>query len=482
MIIRWLESFINLGVILNKFIVGYVRVSVKDNGNSIGNQISLIKDYCNSNNLKLDDIYVDNGISGIDFSREAFLKLKKDIELGLISTVIVKDISRLGRELFLSSYYINEYFKLHNVLLISINNEDTTNRVLVNIHSIMNDYYVKEASLKRRNVAINKTLNHEFIGPYPPFGYDIFYFNGLRTLSINENEASIVKDIFNLNFNGYSLNYIAVYLNNILLDALKVKNKKTATNTWNNRKVRRILENPVYKGDLVVRKSYKYNYKDKKRKYIRPSDYQIIENVFPSIVDKELFLQVNNRLKKYKNYRKAKEKVMFENKVFCNKCGNYMRCYQKHKNNKLEYYFKCSKCLKSIILKKILVAIDENISNLVADVNKRMVINNCFSKIKCYIESIKDSIREKIRVNDLKLKEAYIKNYSGEITQQDFKKVKKSIDNKKKTLLKMFDNVTNFKMDDIDILYKNSIDKLVKKELVESIYIDEQIIVKYSFH
>lgn len=467
---------------MNKFIVGYVRVSVKDNGNSIGNQISLIKDYCNSNNLKLDDIYVDNGISGIDFSREAFLKLKKDIELGLISTVIVKDISRLGRELFLSSYYINEYFKLHNVLLISINNEDTTNKVLVNIHSIMNDYYVKEASLKRRNVAINKTLNHEFIGPYPPFGYDIVYFNGLRTLSINEREASVVKDIFNLNFNGYSLNYIVVYLNNIFLDDLKKKSKKTTTYTWNIKKVRKMLENPVYKGDLVIRKSYKYNYKDKKRKYIRPSDYQIIEDAFPSVVDKELFLQVNNRLKKYKNYKKAKEKVRFANKVFCNKCGNYMKCYQRHKNAKLEYYFKCSKCLKSIILKKILVAIDENISNLMAGVDKQIVINNCSYKIKCYVESIKDNIREQIRVNDLKLKETYIKNYSGEITQQVFKKEKISIDNKRKALLKILDKSTNFKIDDIDILYKNSIDKLVKKELVESIYIDEQIIVKYSFH
>lgn len=89
---------------MNKLIVGYARVSVKENGESIINQIELIKAYCKTNSLNLDKFYIDNGESGINFKRTAFLNLINDIEAKKIAMVIVKDISRLGRELLDSSY------------------------------------------------------------------------------------------------------------------------------------------------------------------------------------------------------------------------------------------------------------------------------------------------------------------------------------------------------------------------------------------
>lgn len=467
---------------MNKLVVGYVRVSVKDTSNSVDNQISLIKEYCGFHNLKLDDIYIDDGSSGINFERSAFLKLKRNIECGLISTLIVKDISRLGREAFLSSYYINEYFKLHNVSFITIDNDDTNNDVLVNIRSIMNDSYVKDASLKRKSVAINKTLKHEYIGPYPPFGYDIVYSLGLRTLSINKWEAKLVKDIFSLTLDGYNGDYISSYLNNLSLSDLKYFNKERNAYAWNSKKVRRILENPVYKGDLVVRKSYKNNYKDKKRKYISPREYQVIENVFPSIVSKELFSQVNSKLKKYKTHKKKRKSTYLEHKIICNKCGIYMKFYQRHKNDRCEYYFKCPKCLKSILLKKLLTIINENINQLLFDVDKQLVINNTLNSFNIYKLENEDKIMDDIIIENLKLKEAYIKKYKGIINIQDFKKIKVAIDNKKNILQKRHDAFSNYEIENIDKLYGLSVNNLDYDKLIKNIYIGRKIIIKYCFH
>lgn len=467
---------------MNKLVVGYVRISVKDTGDSVGNQISLIKEYCSVHNLKLDDIYVDDGSSGINFERSAFLKLKSNIERGLISTLIVKDISRLGREAFLSSYYINEYFKQHNVLFITIDDEDINNEMLVNIRSIMNDSYVKDASLKRKSVAINKTFNHEYIGPYPPFGYDIVYSSGLRTLSINEFEANIVKDIFSLTVDGFDLDYIAIYLNNLFLNDLRDFRRKSTTYTWNSKKVRKVLENPVYKGDLVVRKSYKYNYKDKKRKYISPRDYQIIENVFPSIVNKECFLQVNDRLRKYKTHKKKRHESYLENKVICNKCGIYMKFYQRYKNDRREYYFKCPKCLKSILLNKLLMIIKENINCLLSDIDKPLVIDNLQKRFNLYVTEIQKRNTEDINTENLKLREVYIKKYNGFIDQESFKKIKDSIDNKKNILLRNNNIISNYKIQDINKLYENLTSNLNLEKVIRKVYINEKIIIKYCFH
>lgn len=467
---------------MNKLVVGYVRVSVKDTSNSVDNQISLIKEYCGFHNLKLDDIYIDDGSSGINFERSAFLKLKRNIECGLISTLIVKDISRLGREVFLSSYYINEYFKIHNVSFITIDSEDTNNDVLVNIRSIMNDSYVKDCSLKRKGVAINKTLKHEYIGPYPPFGYDIVYSSELRTLSINKWEARLVRDIFSLTLDGYNGDYISNYLNNLFLADLKHFSKKRIVYAWNSKKVRRILENPVYKGDLIVRKSYKNNYKDKKRKYISPREYQIIENVFPSIVSKELFSQVNSKLKKYKCHKKKRLNTYLEKKVICNKCRIYMKFYQRHKNDRCEYYFKCPECLKSILLKKMLTIINEHINRLLFDVDKQLVINNVLNTFSIYKLETKDKIMDDIKIENLKLKESYIKKYNGIITQQGFKKIKSAIDNKKKFLLKKHNVFSNYEIENIDNLYDTSVNNLDFEKLIDNIYVDKKIIIKYYFH
>ena len=135
-----------------------------DFSSSIYNQLGFIKSYAKSMGLSIDKEYIDDGYSGINFDRPGFEELKEDIEKGLIGVVITKDLSRLGRDFIETAYYISEYFARYNVRYIAINDrfdsdnpDDTNQEIMLSIRSLINDRYVKDASVKRKQVAEAKT-------------------------------------------------------------------------------------------------------------------------------------------------------------------------------------------------------------------------------------------------------------------------------------------------------------------------------------
>ncbi len=391
-------------------IAGYVRVSVKDDlDNSILNQIELIKEYCRDNNYSLDKIYVDNGVSGITYDRGGFNELIQDVKAKKIKMIIIKDISRLGRNAVDTSYYINCFFKEYNVILISLDNYNE--EVLINIKSLMNEHYVKDTSIKRKKTAYLKTMNKEFIGVKAPFGYKITYINNRRTLEINESEALIVKLAFKRRIEGYSYEEIADYLNSSFLKNENRFSDYIIIKSWNSLNVRRMLENVVYKGDLVVRKTVKDNYKEKKRKYISKNDYEIIKNVFPPIISEDIFSRANSMTKKYGHHKITKENSFYKDIVFCSKCNLKMSYYQRYKNNKYEYFFKCRICKKSIFLSRIDKMTKSILSCMLEDLDRMKICENVTNRVNQYMQGKIDKLSFQTNALNIKYVELYKKKY-----------------------------------------------------------------------
>ena len=171
---------------VNKLTVAYGRLSqedinkLKEFSSSIYHQLAIIQFYAMEKGLHIDKEYVDDGYSGASFDRPAFEELKDDIESGLVGTVITKDMSRLGRNFIETAYYIGEYFPRNNVRYIAINDSFDSDsvdvceqQIMMEIKALINDWYVKEVSTKRKQVAESQTEEGQFIGPLPPYGYRI---------------------------------------------------------------------------------------------------------------------------------------------------------------------------------------------------------------------------------------------------------------------------------------------------------------------
>lgn len=393
-------------------IVGYARISDRNNkSESINNQIDLIKEYCKSNDLKIDKIYIDNGYSGINEDREGLRNLKSDIELGKVTMLIVKDISRIGRDTFNTSYIVNEYLVKYNVTLISL--DECYDESFINIKSILNEYYVKSASFSRKSTAIMKTLNKEFIGVYAPFGYKVAIVDNRRTLVINECEASVVRLIFDLRLKGYEIGDVGSYLKRYISSLTAEYTANVRKRTWNYQSLYKTLKNVVYKGDLVVRKSKKDDYHEKVRKYISKRDLEVIPNVFPAIVSEDIFNRVNTCMKSYESHKRIREESYLKDKVFCSNCLSDMRYYQRHKRDKYECYFKCLKCNKTILLSKLNLIVEGEKDKLIKNILKNNVIDMVLRKMRSFIKDKCDSLINKKACIIIQIKELYRKENSS---------------------------------------------------------------------
>ena len=198
----------------------YLRLSREDNKNgeseSISTQRDLLLNYIKDNDLEYVDEYIDDGVSGTSFDRLGFNRLIKDCESKRINMVITKDTSRLGRDHIEFGYYVEKYFPEHNIRYVAVNDGIDTfvnnlNNDMLLFKSAFNDLYVKDISNKIKSSLITKKRSGKFIGAYAPYGYkkDI---NDKHKLVIKEEEAKVVRRIFNLFINGLSINKICELL------------------------------------------------------------------------------------------------------------------------------------------------------------------------------------------------------------------------------------------------------------------------------
>ena len=320
----------------------YIRLSQEDqdkkyesDSESVVNQRELLKDYVRNNGFNLIDEYVDDGYTGTNFDRPGFKKLLQDINDKKINLVIVKDLSRLGRDHVMTGYYIETYFPENNIRFISIlESIDTFKSQATNDTSTFliafNDYYSKQNSIKIRNVLNSKRQNGKFIGSAPSFGY-MRDPEDKGHLIPDSKTAPIVKHIFKWRANGMGISEITTKLNEMKYPTpsgyknTKYSSRLIKRDEWNISSVKKILCNRIYTGDMVQRTQTKVNYKSKKKITLDKSMWIIVENTHEPLIDKTTFDYIQT-LKKRPNVschsHIEREKRLFEGLLYCKECKN----------------------------------------------------------------------------------------------------------------------------------------------------------------
>ena len=283
----------------------YIRLSVQDGdkaeSNSVINQKKLLNMYLEQDKeLNVKEYYIDDGFSGTTFDRPAFKKMMKDIEKEIVNTVIVKDLSRFGRNYIEVGNKINSFMK-DNIRFISVcekidsyKDKKSVDDIIFPLKNIMNEMYCKDVSDKLIKTFEVMKKEGKYIGGIPPFGY-IRDENNKHKLIVDEASASVVRRIFDLCESGIGNVLITKELNekNVLTPSeynckiLKITSSSSkVAKQWTASIVGKILDNRVYCGDLVQNKTRGISYKVHKRLKNDEEDYIIIENAHEPIIEK----------------------------------------------------------------------------------------------------------------------------------------------------------------------------------------------------
>ena len=336
--------------ILNWNVAAYLRLSKEDNenkeSNSITNQKELIEQYIrHKNDLQLVDYYIDDGYSGTSFNRPAFKRLLEDIRDKKVNVIIVKDLSRFGRNHIEVDMYFENIFPALNIRFISVienidsfENPDSMDNLIVPFKNLLNDAYAKDISKKVKSALLTKRLNGEFIGTSATYGY-LKNSKDKHKLIIDKEVSKNVIKIFNDIIEGKTASEIANELNKrgvLTPYTYKIKRNNIAIDKkWNAKMINVILQNRVYTGDLIQGKKKVENYRTHKLIKVNKDEWIITENHHEPIISKEKFDEVQGILNKNKSARNNKEKDLFYSFLKCADCGSSF-ILRKVKN--YEYY------------------------------------------------------------------------------------------------------------------------------------------------
>ena len=294
----------------------YLRLSREDGdkleSDSIRNQRSLINDFVKQHpEITLVDEYVDDGYSGTNFERPAFKRLIEDVKKKKINCIIVKDLSRLGRNYIETGRYLEKIFPFLGVRFIAVTDHydsaaesDDADQIIVPFKNLINDAYCRDISIKIRSQLDVKRKNGQFIGSFAGYGYQKDPENK-NHLIIDEYAADIVRYIFNLKMDGYSSQRIAEKLNEMgVLPPMEYKRscgmnynsgfRSGAKPKWAVTTVNRILTNELYTGTMVQGKNRKINYKVKECRPVAEENWIRVEKTHEAIIAEEIFQYVQS--------------------------------------------------------------------------------------------------------------------------------------------------------------------------------------------
>ena len=339
----------------------YIRLSVEDNknrGNSIEHQQMLLKNFVAVNpEFHVVKTYIDNGKTGTNFERPAFQEMLQDIEAGKIQCVIVKDLSRLGRNYIDTGYYIQSYFPSYKVRFIALNeNFDTekedSNNILLQVLNMINESYALDTSKKIKEQAARDMRAGKFIGARPPYGYKKSP-DDCHKLIVDEETAPVVKQIFQWVLEGISYDKIAVMLNEagVMTPSHYMKKQGIISNQnligqgyWQTFTIAKIVRSEIYTGDMVQGKSVTIQHKQIKTD---KKDWIIVGNTHEAIISKETFEKAQQCRIEIDKKSKSKNKIPYtenvlKGKIFCQCCGKNLNRGRKITKTKGEiYYFFC---------------------------------------------------------------------------------------------------------------------------------------------
>ena len=345
----------------------YLRLS-KDDGeegraesNSITSQRDIIRSFIRKqDNMDIFDFYVDDGWSGANFDRPAFKRMMGDIEAGLIDCVIVKDLSRLGRDYIGSGRLIQKTFPEHEVRFIAIgDNYDSLTAdfneesLVLPVKNFINDAYCRDISVKVKSQQKMMRESGKHIGAFAVYGYRKDP-DDKNHLVVDRYAAGIVESIFEWKVDGYSFKAIADRLNGMgILSPMEYKKsngekfntgfRTKKRSRWSAQTVRRILMDETYTGTLVQGKSERVNYKVK-RSVIKPEDEWVkVADAHEAVVPKELFAVVQQLLQADCRCASGKNTShLYSGLLFCGDCGEQMTRRVVRHGGRTRVYYICS--------------------------------------------------------------------------------------------------------------------------------------------
>ncbi len=337
----------------------YERLSQEDKldgeSNSIANQKKILERYCRDHGYTAIRHYdEDDGYSGTNFNRPGFQRMLADIKAGKIKRVIVKDMSRFGRDYLQVGFYTDILFPDFGVHFIAVNDGVDSTRgdnEFTAIRNVFNEMYARDTSKKIRATWQSKGKSGEHLTTIPPYGY-MKDPQDKKKWIIDEEAAAVVQQIFALCVSGMGPTQIAKWLEKQEIynptaycraKGRPVTNKPTANPyKWTNETVSRTLERIEYLGHTVNFKTRKQSYKSKKKLWNDPSEWVIFENTQPPIIEESVFLIVQNIRRSRRRPTKMGDMGIFSGLLYCAECGGKM--YQCRATNFTEEqkYFICS--------------------------------------------------------------------------------------------------------------------------------------------
>ena len=338
----------------------YCRLSVDDEkkdaeSNSITNQKQILLDYCQKQGFTNTMFFVDDGISGTSFERGGFQQMQKMVEEGKICRVIVKDLSRFGREMVEAGRLTQIVYPSLGVTFISLheNVNSTTGEgmEMLPFYNIFNEWYAAQTSKKIRAVWQSKAENGKRVSPTVPFGY-VKDLDDKEKWLIDEPAAEVVRKIYALCLAGRGPSQIARQLEKekILVPSAYYESvgrshaQKVPTNpySWDQKTVVGIIENRQYTGCAVNFKSTTVSYKVHKKIHNATEDYQIIPNMQEPIISEEQWLRVQELRKHRRRPTATGRASLFSGLVYCPDCGAKLHFCAAKSLKRNQEFWRCS--------------------------------------------------------------------------------------------------------------------------------------------
>lgn len=348
----------------------YLRLSRddgdKEESNSITGQRELLRDYISQRpELREYAVRVDDGFSGSTFERPSFQKMMEDVKAGRTDCIIVKDLSRFGRNYLDAGEYIEKIFPFLGVRFIAVNDnfdtltaERTQDGYIVPLKNLINEVYSKDISKKSASALHVKQQRGEFIGAWAPYGYRKDP-NDKHHLVINEETAPTVRRIFQWRSEGVSVVQIGRRLNEAsipspaayLYETGEVKTEKYKGVPWHTQVLKNLLAHPVYIGHMVQGRKKQSFYEGKRQTYVDEAEWVIVRNTHEPLIDCETFEKVqqiagqkkqeyHEKLGKYAHLKHSEN--ILRGLVWCPNCNRPMIRYKNVSHGqKLWYTYVC---------------------------------------------------------------------------------------------------------------------------------------------
>ena len=377
----------------------YLRLSKEDGDDesvSIGNQRRIIEEFARSNNITIDEWYIDDGYSGYTMSRPSFNRLKEDLNNNKIKTIIVKDLSRLGRHNAKVQLFLENIYEVDKRVISLGDNYDTLNEnshKFVGIQAWINENFIRETSMKIRGSVQSLQKEGKWLCSVP-YGY-IKDEKDKYKYHIDKTIAPYVQQIFDMYIDGMGLKMIAKVLTDTnvptpsVVKKMQTKNeayKKYVTTNWDACVISRILQNPFYIGTLSLGKS-KRRAINGKSIAVPEEDWHVFPNNHEPIIDKQTFqlAQEIRKARSFGDYRGKKIQTrpnIFSGILYCADCGKKLTSNQGKPGNtrylcRTYNTYGTSQCTSHAVSEKevkyallgFLEHCKENLSNIISDLD-----------------------------------------------------------------------------------------------------------------